>query len=107
MIKTKTKAAFVVKELERISLELGRVGESVYHDDPMFCEQVFKIISKIMFEIEGPVIADYPSLRPAAMLGEKYKNCTYRIICHDYNSNTDSINKTGILPADAEKELAK
>lgn len=60
-----------------------------------------------MFEIEGPVIADYPSLRPAAMLGEKYKNCTYRIICHDYNSNTDSINKTGILPEDAEKELAK
>ena len=107
MIKTKTKAAFVVKELERISLELGRVGESVYHDDPMFCEQVFKIISKIMFEIEGPVIADYPSLRPAAMLGEKYKNCTYRIICHDYNSNTDSINKTGILPEDAEKVLAK
>lgn len=106
-IVSRMKAAFVVKELERISSDMEQLEWRMINEDKKFAELLCKILSVFLFDIEGPIIRDHPSLRPAVMLGKKHKNSTYKVIKYDKFSGSSHTVKSGIPPADSARVLAE
>lgn len=106
-IKSKIKAAFVIKELERISFDIEQLSKLLMNEDKKSAKLLCEILSVILFDIEGPIIRKHPSLRPVVMLGKKYKNCAYRVVKYDKNSGSSCIVEKGVLPKDSSRVLAE
>ena len=79
----KAQYAYIVRKLEKIAHTLGDdLAAKIIDDDAKLAEKFFVIISDMMFDITGPIIQKYPSLRPPVMTGGKH-NGRYNIVWHD------------------------
>lgn len=107
MIESKMKAAIVIKELEKISSEVEQLERCLINEDKKLSEFLCKILSSILLDIEYPIIKAYPSLRPVVMLGEKFKNSTYKVVKFDKVSGLSYVMESGILSRDSAKVLSE
>ena len=101
----KAKYAKIVKQLEEISVTLGKMGDSIFDDDKSLTEKFFKLTADIMFDLTVPIVKKYPSLRPPIMLDDL--KLRYNIMRHDDLSDTDTVVRSGIQAKRAEKVLAE
>ena len=101
----KAKYAKIVKQLEEISMTLGKMGDSIFDDDKSLTEKFFKLTADIMFDLTVPIVKKYPSLRPPIMLDDL--KLRYNIMRHDDLSDTDTVVRSGIQAKRAEKVLAE
>lgn len=106
-IPSKIKAAFIIKESERICSEIELLVTSLRKDDKTLAEKLCKILGNFLFDIEGPTIRANPSVRPVVMLGEKYKDCNYNVVRYDKISDSHPVMQSGILPKDAKRVLSE
>ena len=97
--------AYIVRKLEEISRTLGNdLAAKIIDDDAKLAEKFFVIISDMMFDITGPIIQKYPSLRPPVMTGGKH-NGRYNIVWHDETTGEEEIVRSDIPPSSAENVL--
>ena len=102
----KAKYAKIVKQLEEISVTLGKLGDSIFDEDRELCKKFYFEISNIMFDLEGPIVKKYPSLRPPAMLDQNAK-CRYDIMRHDHEADAEEIILRDVAPDEAEETIRR
>lgn len=107
MIESEMKASLIVKDLERINSDIAQLERFLIKEDEKIAEALCKIIASIFWEIENPIIQEYPSVCPLVVVGEKYKKCIYRVVKSDRSAFTCCIVESKILPEDATRVLAE
>lgn len=107
MIESEAKASLILKDLEKISSEIANLERFLIKEDEKLSEALCRIIADIFWRIEHPIIREYPSLCSLVVIGERYKECTYRIVRSDRNAFTCSVLKSEILPENAARVLSE
>ncbi len=111
MINSKNNAAILVKELNKIMTRLGSmksclIEELTEAEDCALTEVLLRQVSNIMYDIEVPLVREYPCLRHRDLLEENQK-VTYQIIKYNKEDGSSEVIKTGIIPERSEEELIK
>jgi len=99
MFKIETHA--IVTAIEQISSDLAQLEEMLRKEDSVIAEALCKLIGRIFWGIEKPLLDDCPSLCPLVRVGEKYKKCGCRIVEFDRRTSACRVIKSGIPAEEA------
>ena len=107
MLPSRITYPFIIKELERICSMIELSGSELQKDDIKLAEAFYKRSGEILLTVEGPIVKLHPSLRPAAMLGRRYRHCRYKVVRYDGNSDFCTTVKSAVPPEDAQRVLSE
>lgn len=108
MIESEKKALSILNYLEQICSDIESLMYILRKEDCKVANALCQVLVSFFWEIENPIIINYPSLHSIVKVGAKYKDCVvYKITQYNKLSHSCCIVKSGILPKDSQKVLTE
>ncbi|MGE4564879.1 MAG: hypothetical protein AB7F32_08410 [Victivallaceae bacterium] len=104
---SKMNAHAIITAIEQTSSDLAQVEKMLRQEDQVIAGTLCKLIGRIFWGMQRPLIDDCPSLSSLAVVGEKYKKCICRIVEYDRGAQKCNVIKSAIPAEEANRVLAE
>lgn len=91
----------LIAAMEQIASDLAQMEEMLRKEDTVIAGGLCKLIGRIFWGLEKPLVGNCPSLSSFAATGEKYQKCICRIIEYDRVIKERRVIKSGISGEEA------